>query len=105
MLEKAKENLESLGEAKAQAIVNYDRALAQKIVELNDHKTFIWQGAEHKKPPSTVINKVAIGMIAEYEGLKKELAEVAYKHGIALVEAIKAEMNGLQSINKYHSDI
>lgn len=102
-LEKLREELSNINKAKA--ITEYEKSLAVRIMELSNTKSYMWNGKHYMKPAATLTEKIAKGMIAEETGYKKELAESEYKSKIVQIESLKAEINALQSINKYNSDI
>jgi len=102
-LEKLREELSNIN--KAAAITEYEKTLATRIMMLSNSKAYMWQGKQYTKPAATLTEKIAKGMIAEETGYKKELAESEYKSKIVQIESLKAEINALQSVNKYNSDI
>ena len=87
---KARKEIETKGNARAKAISDYDKRLEIAIRTLRDEGKF----------PVTLIEKIAKGVCAP-EREKLELAEVAYKGCISNLEALKAQLNGYQSIFRY----
>lgn len=105
LLEHGRSILDKLANEKAIAIVEYEKALAYKELELGDQKEIEIEGRIYKKPSASVLKDVAKGLIADREGLQREIAEYKYKNAVAKMKAIESEMNGLQSINKYSDKI
>ena len=86
---KFRKQIEDKGILKAQAIKNYDMKMDVAIVELKDEGV-----------PVTLIRDRAKGKCAEYR-YELELAEAGYKACISNIEALKAQLNGCQSIFRY----
>ena len=84
---KCRKEIETKGNARANAISNYDKQLKISIVTLRDEGKF----------PATLIEKIAKGCCSDHR-LQLELAEVGYKACISNLEALKAQLNGYQSI-------
>ena len=82
--------IETKGNARATAISNYDKQLKIAIVTLREAGKF----------PATLIEKIAKGVCSDHR-LTLELAEVGYKACISNLEALKAQLNGYQSIYKH----
>ncbi len=83
-------DIETRGNARAKAISNYDKQLKIAIVVLRDEGKF----------PATLIEKIAKGVCCDHRETL-ELAEVAYKACISNLEALKAQLNGYQSIYRH----
>ena len=83
-------DIETKGNARANAISNYDKQLKIAIVTLKEESKF----------PATLIEKIAKGVCSDHR-LTLELAEVGYKACISNLEALKAQLNGYQSIYKH----
>jgi hypothetical protein len=83
-------DIEAKGNARAKAISNYDKQMKIAIVTLKDEGKF----------PVTLIEKIAKGVCNDHRE-KLELAEVAYKACISNLEALKAQLNGYQSLYKH----
>ena len=86
---KTRKEIETKGNARAKAISDYDKRLEIAIRTLRDEGFQV-----------TLIEKIAKGVCAP-EREKLELAEVAYKACISNLEALKAQLNGYQSIFRY----
>ncbi len=83
-------DIETKGNARAQAISNYDKQLKIAIVTLRDAGKF----------PATLIEKIAKGVCSDHR-LTLELAEVGYKACISNLTALMAQLNGYQSIYRH----
>lgn len=87
-------DIETKGNARAHAISNYDKQLKIAIVTLKENGKF----------PATLIEKIAKGVCSDHR-LTLELAEVGYKACISNLEALKAQLNGYQSIYRHLESI
>lgn len=90
---KTRREIEDKGNARAAAISNYDKQLKIAIVTLKEAGNF----------PATLIEKIAKGVCADHRE-KLEMAEVAYKACISNLEALKAQLNGYQSIFRHFDE-
>lgn len=77
----------------AEAERDYRRALAVEILLLKDQKM-----------PATLIPDLARGNCSELK-FQRDLAEATYKSGRDALEAIRSQMNGLQTIVKFQKEI
>jgi len=94
--------IEKKGNAKAKAMKNYDKALAIALATLGHSDNYELGGKTYKQPPVTIREKIAKGICADFLE-EKEIAECAYKACISNLEALKAQLNGYQSIYR-HAD-
>lgn len=92
-IEKGTNELYKYAKAYAEAEREYRLALAKEIVKLKDEKM-----------QATLIPDVARGNIAELK-FKRDLAEVSYKTARDMLEALEAELSGLQSIYKNQKEL
>jgi hypothetical protein len=99
------DRLQEAGEIKATGISNYDRKLAITVLKLkngmigtieDEDGTFISIPSNLAVRDRELIAKGIVYMAA-YE---KESGEAGYKGIISMLEAKRAQLNGLQSINK-----
>lgn len=105
-LRKARYGIFKAAKDKALTISDYDRTLSITIIKLKnrliqkitDPET--GEIIEIPNLPATVIPQIAKGIIWEKSGRKEE-AEALYRAILSNIEAIKAELNGLQSINRH----
>lgn len=86
LLEKARELLNERAKAKALAISEYDKALALKMIELEE--------------PVSIREKVAKGACYE-KRYEMELADTMYRNINTKIACIQAELNGLQSVFRH----
>jgi len=89
LLEKGRQTLAIKAKEKAEAIAEYDKKMAKTIIQM-----------KNEGMPITLIERIAKG-ICWKEKLTKELAEAEYKNATVKMEAVMAELNGYQSINRY----
>ena len=87
---KCRREIEAKGRARAKAISEYDKRLGIAIITLRDEGKF----------PATLIEKIARKICAP-EVEQREIAESAYKACISNLEALKAQLNGYQSIFRH----
>jgi hypothetical protein len=85
---------------KARAISNFAKNVAIKELKLKNGLIKEWEGIEVGKVTASSARKIAEGM-CWFELNDKEEGEALYKAHLTNIEAIKAELNGLQSINKH----
>lgn len=99
-LDQERPRLFDTSQSKAQAISDYDRAIALVVLKLKNETIREFEGEAIGKLPVTLIPMIAKG-ICWKECFTKEAEEAGYKAVISNIEAIKAGLNGLQSINKH----
>ena len=92
--------IEAKGKAKAKAISDYDRKMAVTLATLRNSENYILAGQTYKTPPVTIMEKIAKGICSD-ECYAREVAESSYKAVISNLEALKAQLNGYQSVYKY----
>ena len=100
LLAQMRNEMKPRAQEKAQSISDYEKAFAITVIQLKNGVPFTLDGETIKDPPTTIIEKIAKGICYESK-LKMELADGAYKSLITNIETVKAELNGLQSINKH----
>ena len=84
---------------KAKAISEYDREIAITTLKLRNGAISEWEGQKISNLPANLIPKVAQGLCWN-ECFNKEAADGMYRGVISNIEALKSQLNGLQSINK-----
>ena len=82
-----------MAKEKAQTEHDYRKALSQEIAKLR---------AENVQ--ATLIPDLARGNVSELK-LKRDMADVMFKSAVESLKALQSELNGLQTISKYQSDI
>lgn len=85
---------------KADGISQYDRHIAITILKLKEGIITEFEGVPIKALQATLIPKIAQG-ICFNECYAKEAKDGLYRGLISNIDAIKAELNGLQSINRH----
>lgn len=96
----SRREIEDKGRAKAKAISDYDRKMAITLATLRNQDFYTLGDREYKAPPITIMEKIAKGICSE-ECYERELAESNYKACISNLEALKAQLNGYQSIYRH----
>jgi len=99
-LDQERPRLFDTSQSKAQAISDYDRAMALVVLKLKNGTIKEFEGEPIINIAVTLIPLIAKG-ICWKECFTKEAEEGGYKAVISNIEAIKAGLNGLQSINKH----
>ncbi len=100
-LEQGRKIIAKRGTEKAVAISNYEREMSLTILKIKNGKiTEFEDEIIDKKLPANLVEKIAKGMCWK-EKLEVEKTEALYKAGIVGMQSIMAELNGLQSLNKY----
>lgn len=99
-LEEQRERLLPASFDKAKSISDYDKAIAITELKLRNGLITEFEGVQINSLPVTLIRDIAKG-ICYKENFNKEIGESNYKAIISIMDAIKAEMNGFQSINKH----
>lgn len=82
-----------LARSKAETERTYRIALSQEIIKLRSEGT-----------PATIIGDLSRGTVADLK-FERDVSAEMYRAALAAMEALKAEINALQSIAKYQSDI
>ncbi|MDP4147739.1 MAG: hypothetical protein Q8936_25275 [Bacillota bacterium] len=90
---KGSESLFSLAKKMAETEQAYRKALSLEIIKLREERI-----------QATLIPDIARGNTSELK-FERDLAEARYKSARDSLEAIQAQMNGLQTINKYLENI
>ena len=99
-LESQRSGLLNAAQQRAVAISNYDRAVALTTLKLITGQITKFENLEVVKVTATNTKDVAKG-VCWRERLKLEEAEGVYKSLVSNIDCIKAELNGLQSINRH----
>lgn len=99
-LDQERPRLFDTSQSKAQAISDYDRAIALVVLKLKNGTIKEFEGEPINGLAVTLIPLIAKG-ICWKECFTKEAEENGYKAVISNIEVLKSQMNGLQSINKY----
>jgi len=92
--------IKATGEAKAKAMSAYDKSLAVTLAELGHNENYELSKKTYKQPPITLRKTIAKGIVADFLE-EREIADSGYKACISNLEALKAQLNGYQSIYKH----
>lgn len=92
-LENGSKSLFQLSKEMAESEQAYRKALAIEIMKLRDDKV-----------QATLIPDIARGNTADLK-FKRDLSEARYKSARDSLSAIESQMNGLQSIMKYQTEV
>ena len=95
-----RKKIKDKGEAKAKTISGYDKSLAITLAELGHNENYELNKKTYKQPPITLRKTIAKGIVADFL-YEKEIADSDYKACISNLEALKAQLNGYQSIYKH----
>ena len=103
-IEKERNKLETLALDKARFESEYDKQLAISIIKLKGGDALEIDGHEIVNPPATIIERIARGQVWKAK-LDYSKAEGLYKATISNINALEAQLNGYQSINRYLKEI
>jgi hypothetical protein len=87
------------GEEKARTAAVYDMVVAKTLMGLENGREYVIDGDTIKNPPKSIMEKLARGLAWE-EKLRMDTAEANYKSIISNLEAVKSQLNALQSLNR-----
>lgn len=99
-LEVGRELLKERARTKAETMAEYEKEIAKVLIGLKNGKEYELDGEKIQNPPASIAERIAKG-ICYQEKLDMELAEAEYKNSIVGMQAIQAELNGFQSLNRY----
>ena len=100
-LETGRHIIKQRGIEKAESIAHYESAIALTILRIKNDKIEVFEGEKiDSKMPANLVEKVAKGFCWK-EKLEVEKTEAFYKAAIVGMQSIMAELNALQSINRY----
>lgn len=91
--------LEQAALEKANTVANYEREMAITILKLKNGAIPEWEGQKMGNLAANLIPTVAKG-ICYHESFDREMADANYKSLIVKIDALKAQLNGFQSLNK-----
>lgn len=102
-LEQARGMIREAAQRKADGVGNYRKAVAKTIIQLRQGETFTLDGVEITETSASNVAKVAEG-ICYNEKIEEDLSDSLYKNVVKGMDALKAELNGLQTKLKFISD-
>ena len=100
LLEKGRGQIEIAGQEKATTSGNYDKALALALIRLKNGVMLDIEGEKIENPPASTAERIAKGICFQQK-IDMEMAENKYKAIISKMQSVQAEVNALQSINRY----
>jgi len=100
LLEEGRAKIMPSAAFKAESIGNLKKKMAIVTIRLKNGKPMTLDGETIEKCPTTIMKTVAEGFCWE-EITQMELASGEYKGNLAKMESVRAELNGLQSKNKW----
>lgn len=98
-IDNIRKDIKERGELRAQTAMEYDKLITITLIKLKNGTKFEIDGEIIDSPPATIMEKIAKG-ICWQEKLEMEKADANYKSLITNLEAVKAQLNGLQSIHR-----
>ena len=104
LLEKGRELLTELSTKAVEAGGQYEKTLATTLLKLENGGISEWEGYDCTKIAKTNMDKIAKGMCWA-EKIAMDKADKEYKIALVKMEAIKTEMNGYQSVNRYLKEV
>ena len=99
-IDKIRAEIKQRGQDKAQTASDYDKAITKTLIGLKNGLPFELDGQKICDPPASIMDKVSRG-ICWKEKLEMDKAEASYKSIISNLEAVKSQLNALQSLNKH----
>lgn len=100
LLERMRMEIKERAERKAIAITNYYKKKTSLIFQLKNGKEIEYEGLYIMNPTAGVISEIIKGLCWK-ELMEKERADAEYKSLISNIDSVQAELNGLQSVNRY----
>ena len=97
---KGRSLLSSRAKKKSETIGAYYKKRAKVLIQLRNGVEFEIEGEKIVNPPATLCENIARGICFQ-EKIDQELAEAEYKNAVVGIQALQAELNGLQSINRH----
>lgn len=99
-IESERAKLEDSATDKANAISEYDRMMAISVLKLKNKAITEFEGNQISNLQANLIPIIAKGLCYK-ERFSQEFFEGRYKSILSNIDAIKAELNGFQSINRH----
>lgn len=99
-----RKEIKSRGDAKAETITNYEKAITITLIRLENGASFLIDNDTVQNPPKSIMDKLAKGLCWK-EKLEMEKAEASYKSLIINLEAVQSQLNGLQSIFRHLDNV
>ena len=97
-------DLQRRAENKAKTLAEYEKTVSIVLIKLRNGVSYVLDGEKIKDPPVSIAEKVAKG-ICWKEKLAAEQAEAEYRNAVIGMQALLAELNGLQSIFRHLDNV
>ena len=104
LLESARKKNSEFAINMAKSNAEYSKILAKTIIQLKNGVEMRVEGETISSPPVTIIEKIAKGVCWE-EQLTMDKNVAFYKNSIRAIDSMKAELNALQSLFKYQTEL
>ena len=99
-IDQIRAEIKNRGREKARTASIYDMEVAKVLVGLENGKEYELDGQKIKDPAKSVMDKLARGICFDYK-LEMDVSEAEYKSVISNLEAVKTQVNALQSIYRH----
>lgn len=100
-LEILRDALQGASERKARALSDYRKEKAILTLKLQNSAIKDFEGEEIKYPVRATLIPIIVGGMAYKKAFDRYESESAYKALVTSIDAVRAELNGLQSINRH----
>jgi len=104
LLDKCIKELDVRAELRDSLNAKLDKDMAVVVLSLRNGKEFNLDGEVVKDPPVSVIDRIAKGICWE-KSLERDRAESSYSNLLRGIDAVKTQINALQSLNKFQHEI
>jgi len=104
LLDKCIKELDTRAEARDVLNATLDKDMAVVVLALRNGKEFTLEGESVKDPPVSVIDRIAKGICWE-KSLERDRAESSYSNLLRGIDAVKTQINALQSLNKFQHEV
>ena len=99
-IEEIRKAIKVRGMAKAAAISDYEKSITLALFDLKNGVEIELEGRKIKNPPASIMDKLVRGICWQAK-LAMEEAEAAYKSAVTNLDAVCAQLNAYQSLNRY----
>jgi hypothetical protein len=99
-IDSIRKEIKTRGEDKARTESEYDKAITVTLIRLKNGYAFELDGMTIQNPGISIMDKLAKGLCWQQKR-DMEVADAMYKSVISNLEAVKAQVNALQSLNKH----
>ena len=100
LLRQTRDALSIRARDKANAIGEYEKAIAVTMLKFRNREPVEFEGQEIIDPPVSIMEKLAKGVCYK-ESIARDIAESNYKNATLGLQAIHTTINALQSILRY----